>query len=95
MKLKRFEQLNEASKVKKERIFFTVGDLKKLLENVPDNLPIGISGHFGEFHPMDEYYFRETTSHLIPENKWGWRDKEEVATPIFQITSPDIGPEPD
>jgi len=74
--------------------FFTVGDLKKLLQNIPDYLPVGINGHFGEFYPMDKSNFLKTISHPVPINK-GWRNMLNMKMPIFEITSPYIGEEPD
>lgn len=74
--------------------YFTVKDLKTFLETIPDELPIGKTGHFGEFHPMDKYDFIITYARPVPKDK-GWRDALNVNMPILQITSPDIGPEPD
>ena len=74
--------------------FFTVGDLKKILENVPDNLPVGKSGHFGEFNPMDKGDFWVTTSRPVPKNR-SWGSALNIDMPILEITSPDIGPDPD
>lgn len=56
-------------KKKKERKFFTVGDLKKLLETIDDNLPVGVVGHFGEFIPVDQYDFREGKARLVPSRR--------------------------
>jgi hypothetical protein len=36
-------------KIKKSNMAYTVGKLKQLLENLPDDMEIGDSGHFGEF----------------------------------------------
>ncbi len=66
--------------------FFNVGDLKKFLKDVPDHLPVGVNGHFGEFYPMDKSNFLKTTSHPNQLN---------MKMPIFEITTPYIGEEPD
>jgi len=31
----------------------TVRDLKRLIANIPDNTPVGVSGHFGCMEPVD------------------------------------------
>lgn len=86
--------------MKKYPKYFTVKDLKELLNNIPDDLPIGCSGHFGEFHAMDENDFRISLSQLRPLAKNGdytlsWRHMDEDKSPIFSIVSPNIGDEPD
>lgn len=73
---------------------FTVGDLKKMLADVPDSLPIGVSGYFGEFKPMDRGDFSLDLAHLVPIGE-GWREMEQEPTKIFSITSPELGPCPD
>lgn len=76
--------------------YFTVGDLKKMLNNIPDNLPIGKSGHFGEFNPMDEFDFSVGKARMIKKRYYGsWRKADEEYSSIFEINSPDIGPSPD
>ena len=64
--------------------FFTVKDLKKWLESVPDYLPVGTNNHFGEFEKMDEYDFTISTTRITPD----------IILPFLQITTPDIGEEP-
>jgi hypothetical protein len=73
---------------------FKVRDLKKLLENIDDDLPVGTNGHFGEFHPMNDYNFHISTSHPVPAHK-GWRNMLRIDMPIFQIRSPNIGEPPE
>jgi hypothetical protein len=85
----------------KYKPYFTVKDLIQLLQTVDENLPVGKSGHFGEFHPMDIYDFNVTKSRFDPqgeniENYVGWRELVEFhQQPIFEINSPDIGEVPD
>ena len=75
--------------------YFTIKDLKDLIKNLPDDLPVGTSGHFGEFHPMDKYDFDICITRPIPKNKMSWRDALNDEIKILQINSPDIGPSPD
>jgi len=80
------------NKIKKD--YFTVGDLKKLLKDIPDDLPVGKSGHFGEFNPMDKYDFRVRTSNPVPIGK-SWRNMIHIDMSILEINSPDLGELPD
>jgi len=74
--------------------YFTVKDLKKMLEKIPDDLPIGRAGHFGEFCEMDKYDFSVVKASKVPVRK-GWRDMDQEKIDVFQVISPDIGPDPD
>ena len=85
-----------ANKKSKYPKYFTVGDLKKLLKGVSDELPIGVVGHFGEFNMMERDDFEQTQARLIKQKPiMSWRDADPTPLPIFSITSPDIGPDPD
>ena len=82
--------------------YFTVGDLRKLLErsDIPNDLPIGRVGHFGEFVKMDKHDFQLSSARMIPVDRRtgfekGWRNADEHKSQIFEIISPDIGEEPD
>lgn len=80
--------------------YFTVSDLKMLLNSVPNNLPIGVVGHYGEFFKMDKHNFKLSSARLIPVDKrTGFEKKLEDAddhkSPIFEIHTPNIGEEPD
>ena len=85
------------NKVKKKKYpkYFTTGELKKLFDKVPNDLPVGTSGHFGEFLMMTKYDFRISEARLIQGDGCYWRDADDHKSPIFSITSPDPGPEPD
>ena len=93
LKPKSNKEIEQALK-KITRKFFTVGNLKKYLNTISDDLPIGTSGHFGEFNPMNKSDFWVTTSHPVPSNR-SWRYALDVDMPILNIISPDIGPDPD
>lgn len=94
MEIKKF---NENVKYKE---YFKVKDLIKILQDVDPELPVGKSGHFGEFNPMDQFDF--TVGHArfnpkgISSGYTGWRKLTQFPyQEIFEITSPDIGPDPD
>jgi len=74
----------------------TVKELIKLLETFPKDMKIGRVGHFGEFNEMDKYYFDKTRAYLVPKNK-SWRDGVEIGNrvDVLNISTPDIGEEPD
>ena len=76
-------------------IFFTVGQLKELIADFSDDLPIGTIGHFGEFDPMDASDFRLGKANPIPEGKFSWRHTLPEKIDVLCVTTPDIGPEPD
>ena len=65
----------------------TVGDLRKVLKGFPDDLKIGRTGYFGEFHEMDMKNFSV---------KWdtseGWEKRKAM---WLAIEPPYIGKEPD
>jgi hypothetical protein len=82
--------------------YFTVGQLKELLENVPPELPIGVKGHFGEFIEAGQPnydYFKVGEAYLVPkaiDGCWtGWGDHDNEKTKVFLIPRIDIGPDPD
>jgi hypothetical protein len=75
--------------------FFTVGELKRLLANIDDNLPIGVVGHFGEFIPVrNRSDFCRGEAYLVPDNE-SWRNMDNHKSDVFLIPEIDIGPEPD
>lgn len=77
--------------------YFTVGDLRKLIKNISDDLPIGVVGHFGEFVKADNFLnFKVSNARLIPESEFeDWKKADSFMSPIFEIISPDIGEPPD
>jgi len=73
--------------------FFTVKDLKDILNKLPDELPVGTCGHYGEFIPMDKYNFSKRSAHPVPNNK-SWRFALNINMPVFNISTPYSGEEP-
>lgn len=65
----------------------TVGELIEHLKTFRANLPVGVVGHFGEFHPMRKYHF-DAKGATVAVNSDKFID-------VFCIEPPDIGPEPD
>jgi hypothetical protein len=71
---------------------FTVKDLKKLLANVPDNLPIARIGYFGEAYFLDKNDFNIKESYFTDS---GWQGENRKNLKVLSICVPSIGPEPD
>lgn len=73
----------------------TVKDLKKILQDLPDDMLVGKIGHFGEFREMEKYDFAVSQAALIPKGGY-WRDADfDHLTQVLSISTPDIGPTPD
>ena len=62
-----------------------VGELKKIIENLPDDMPVGSSGHFGEF--LECYSARQTNVSLSRRSS--------IVISILAIDMEDKGPDPD
>lgn len=74
----------------------TVGDLKKKLEDVDDDLEIVAMGYFGEGIRYDTYGWDVRSGVGVCNYNWEWR--EAVSGPkqkVFVIPSVDIGEIPD
>jgi hypothetical protein len=74
--------------------FFTVKDLKELLEDMNDGMPVGQVGRFGEFCPMDKDSFIQQEAMVgDASGLWGWRRICEKGSRknVLTIKSPDIG----
>jgi len=78
------EQLDRALKV---------GDLKKILNKLPDDMPIGRVGHFGEAWLIDPHDVYKTSGYLTPN--WSWRNPNRTDVELLTFDMPDIGPDPD
>lgn len=63
-----------------------IKELKRLIENVPDEADVGVLDHFGEFMEVDALDFE-----YHPANS-RWRHKKEA---FFTIPAVDIGEHPD
>lgn len=94
MKIKKF---NEGVKYTE---YFTVNDLIEHLKQFDGDLPVGVTGHFGEFHPLDSIDFYKGEAKLNPKGVasgiQGWRKLTLFPySNILCITPYDLGPDPD
>ena len=71
----------------------TVGKLRKLLEDVPEDTPVLGRGHFGEGVRMDECSI-ELRKHVQMVDL-GWSSRGEGVPLALLVGQCDIGPEPD
>jgi hypothetical protein len=65
----------------------TAGKLRKILKDIPDNTPCGVTGHYGEFHPMD-------LPELEKDVRIDWNSPARMPVALI-FEAIDIGPEPD
>lgn len=73
----------------------TVKDLKKQLSRLSDDLMVGVTGHFGEFYPLEQDYAVRSVEVISP-NPWGrTQGSVEYTGLVVVLTIPDIGAEPD
>ena len=73
----------------------TVGKLKQLLNKYPDDMLIGVVGHFGEIYTLDDGNFYTNSAGYLTRN-CRWREKPIADNvEILEIMLPYIGPEPD
>lgn len=82
--------------VKKQKYgYSTVGDLKRVISDLPDDMFIGVEGHFGELNKLDVRDISVCNSWPVPIGQ-RWRDAIGM-TPIECLIFPfiDIGPDPD
>lgn len=69
----------------------TVGELKELLKELPEDMPVVTVGHFGESVKRDPYDFevKRGPNTLVD---YGWqRDGEEIEEAVFNVSNADIG----
>ena len=71
-----------------------VKDLKKALENVPDDLEVVALGHFGEGVRAGEPYDYRVCENVKVVN-YGWSDHGKTHKQVFVIPTADIGPVPE
>lgn len=69
----------------KKKAGFTVSDLIEQLDKVDGDLPVGVIGHYGEFHAMSLYDFRVTAARTSDGRKQF----------VYAISQRDIGDEPE
>lgn len=72
----------------------TVGKLRELLAQYPDDMPLGRMGHFGEALLVSERSVRKTQGYVTPD-EWDWRSDVSKTVDMLEITFPDRGPDPD
>ena len=77
----------------------TVDDLIAELEAIKaehGNIPFGVVGHFGEVYQFTftDGYFRSNGAYQTPINT-GWRNAHRKETPVFNVSTYDIGEPPD
>ena len=70
----------------------TVGQLRKLLEEYPDDLPIGVIGHFGEVLPVYKDCCSKENGYITPDAFWHNTTREYIE--ILCIETPDLGEDP-
>ena len=80
-----------------KKSLMTVKDLIEHLKQMDQDAPVGRTGHFGEFHPMDKFDFYEGKSYLVlPTQEWRqFSYDSNLKIKVIDIISPDIGPDPD
>lgn len=72
----------------------TVGRLKEILKDVPDDLIVGTADHFGRIVPADDFLWDFGVSKGYPIDTETQR-KTETRVEFFNIPVLDIGEEPD
>ena len=66
-----------------------IGELKELIKDLPDEMLVGNSGHFGEYLEVVSAYKSRVNLHYYPYTE----DNKQID--IFLITTEDPGEEPD
>jgi hypothetical protein len=84
--------VKKAKIIKRLEGAMTVGKLKGLLSKLPDDMPVGRVGHFGEFVDMSERGASVKTTYLTDS---GWRGEDRIDLTVLDLETPDIGSEPD
>jgi hypothetical protein len=79
---------------------FTVGDLKRKLAQIPDDVVIVRKTHFGDAIAVEESAFHwQRTPVTIVDSAWQIAQPHHTEFPrvpsVLAIEPPDIGPEPD
>jgi len=77
-----------------------VDDLVKHLQKMPQDALVGVIGHFGDFHPMDDDNFHYCGSlyknMYIHKEDDGWISENRIyLDSVLDIHCPDIGDDPD
>lgn len=72
---------------------WTVKDLNKWLEQLPESLPLATIGHFGEFNAVAGGSFTVAECSVSPEGDW--RSGVSTDVSVVNVTGADIGADPD
>jgi len=74
----------------------TVGKLIEMLSTFDKNLPVGIIGHFGEFHELDYDCLNQFEAKVNRSTTYkSWRElSQDDNERVLNISVPDIGEEP-
>ena len=81
--------------IKKLQKSLTVKQLKKILEEYPDDALVGRVGHFGEALLCDEVDIHGIRLRDAYAYAHTWRDMTRMDIKILCIPMPDPGPDPD
>lgn len=74
-------------------MYLTVGELRKKLENLPDDMKVVVIGHFGEGIRVRDFGCKLRDSCQVVDSYWedyGGKELEDV----FEIPHTEIGDEP-
>jgi len=75
--------------------YFKIKDLIALLNTMDKNLVVGTKGHFGEFYPMNKYNFSVSSTFKELSREQRNRNMQAKEFEILNISTPDIGEDPD
>lgn len=70
----------------------TVKELIEYLKTLPQDAYVGKAGHFGEFYTMSSYDFSLREAYVTD---WSWRSEDRKNIICVNVSTPDVGPEPD
>jgi hypothetical protein len=73
----------------------TVAGFRAILRRYPDDTPVGIVGHFGEFYEMDPDHCTYEREAIITPSPWqpDYEVRERIR--VVALSVPRIGPSPD
>lgn len=71
----------------------TVGELKKRLNDFPDDMIVCRVGHYGEVNRISASDFCRGTACITGSGNW--RDSNQQDVQVIHISVPDIGEDPD
>ncbi len=74
----------------------TVEQLIKILQGIPQDAPVGVIGHFGEFHGFNKHQFRYSENrhcYITPNDNWRQEHRRDIN--VVEVSQIDIGPDPD